>query len=44
MAAAAGFPENEVGLLSQNVLGLTANQANILSTNGWQSVIDFEGY
>ena len=44
MAAAAEFPANEIGLLSQNVLGLTANQANALSTNGWQSVIDFEGY
>ena len=38
------YPGNEVGLLSQNVLELTINQANALSNNGWETIDAFEGY
>ena len=38
------FPATEVGRLAQNVLGLTANQAVALGSNGWVDTIDFEGY
>ena len=38
------FPATEVGRLAQNILGLTANQAIALGSNGWVDTIDFEGY
>ena len=41
---AAAYPATEVGLLAQNVLSLTANQAIALDTNGWVDASDFEGY
>ena len=42
--AAAAFPDNEVGIISQNILGLTARQATAVSDNGWDNLIDFKGY
>ena len=38
------FPVNEVGYISENILGMTDAQANAISRNGWVNVADFEGY
>ena len=40
----AAYPGNEVGIISRNILGLTAPQVTALSNNSWQTIIDFEGY
>ena len=38
------YPNNPVGVISENVLGLTDRQANAVSDNGWENLMDFEGY
>ena len=44
VAAAVIFPDNEVGQISENILGLTRAQAIAISTNGWEVLVDFQGY
>ena len=38
------YPDNEVGRISENILGLTESQARAISTNGWVNLSDFQGY
>jgi hypothetical protein len=44
MVVAETFPDNEVGEISRRILGLTERQATAVSANGWETLIDFEGY
>ena len=41
---AAAYPANEMGVVSQLILRLSVDQAHAVSTNGWQTMQDFEGY
>ena len=43
-ATVVNYPTNEIGSISQGVLGLTARQAKAMSDNGWQNLVDLEGY
>ena len=43
-AVGAAFPANEVGGILQNILNLTAQQANTIPNNGWVALNDFERY
>ena len=36
------YPTNEIGSISQGVLGLTARQAKAMSDNGWQNLVDLK--
>jgi hypothetical protein len=38
------YPDNELGLISEEILGLTARQAVAISTNGWENLSDFADY
>ena len=38
------FPANTVGLVSNMILGLTEEQAQAVSDNGWENLEDFHGY
>ena len=38
------FPANTVGLVSNMILGLTEEQAQAVSNNGWENLEDFHGY
>ena len=43
-ARAVAFPDEEVSIISRDILGLTARQAVAISTNGWVNLVDFNGY
>jgi hypothetical protein len=43
-AAPANYPDNDVGFISENILGLTTRQAGVINNNGWEVLSDFEGY
>ena len=38
------FPVDEVGAISENILGLTARQAVAVSNNGWNNITDFADF
>ena len=38
------YPDNPIGVISETVLGLTDRQANAVSDNGWENLMDFGGY
>ena len=38
------YPNTPVGRISEDLMGLTHNQAIALNTNGWENLTDFEGY
>jgi hypothetical protein len=40
----ADYPDNEVGMISEEILEITIPQATALSNNGWVNLMDFRGY
>ncbi len=43
-AVAAGYPATEVGTICHSMINFTTAQADALHANGWEDLIDFEGY